>query len=380
MLIVSAIAGVLIIAAVLLDAFETIVLPRRVQRSFRLTALFYRSTWVPWMKLGRRIPSLTRRESFLGYFGPLSLIVLLVCWAGGLIFGFALLQYGLGEHVQLGNEPITFGILLYHSGETFFTLGYGDIVPSSGVARALAVLEAGMGFAFLGVVIGYLPVVYASFASREIEISMLDSRAGSPPAASEFLRRLGCCTDQTVIDQIFRDWERWSAELLSSHLSYSVLTFFRSQHGNQSWLGALTTMLDVTSVVISGVDGIRPEQAKLTFAMARHAVVDLAQVLRAQYDPHAHDRLPERDLEQLLSLLVNAGVRVRRDAEAEQKLQQLRLQYEPYVEALSRRLLIALPSWMPAEKKKDNWQAGPWDKIVQAKGLGRLAKGMDEHF
>ena len=180
-----------------------------------------------------------------------------------------------------------------------------------------------------------------------------------------------------MIDQIFRDWERWSAELLSSHLSYTVLAFFRSQHGNQSWLGALTTMLDVTSLVISGVDGIHPEQAKLTFAMARHAAVDLAQVLRAQYDPHAQDRLPEKDLEQLRSLLANAGVRIRREAEAEQKLLQLRMQYEPYVEALSRRLLIGLPSWTPRERKKDNWQAGPWDKIVQAKGLGQR---MDEHF
>jgi ion channel len=380
MLIASAIAGILVIFTVLLDAFETIVLPRRVQRHFRLTALFYRSTWVIWMNLGRRIPSLTRRESFLGYFGPLSLIVLLVWWAIGLIFGFALLQYGLGQHVSMGNVPITFGILLYHSGETFFTLGYGDITPVTGAARALAVLEAGMGFAFLAVVIGYLPVVYGAFAAREIEISLLDARAGSPPAASEFLLRLGCCTDQTVVDQIFRDWEHWSAELLSSHLSYAVLTFFRSQHGNQSWLGALTTMLDVTSLVISGVDGIRPEQAKLTFAMARHAAVDLAQILRAQYDPHAQDRLPEKDMEQLRALLANAGVRIRRDGEAEEKLMQLRLQYEPYVEALSRRLLIALPSWILAEKKKDNWQAGPWDKIVQAKGLGQRVRVRDEHF
>jgi hypothetical protein len=225
-----------------------------------------------------------------------------------------------------------------------------------------------------------LPVVYGAFAAREIEISLLDARAGSPPTASEFLLRLGCCTDQTVVDQIFRDWEHWSAELLSSHLSYAVLTFFRSQHGNQSWLGALTTMLDVTSLVISGVDGIRPEQAKLTFAMARHAAVDLAQILRAQYDPHAQDRLPEKDLEQLRALLANAGVRIRRDGEAEEKLMQLRLQYEPYVEALSRRLLIALPSWILAEKKKDNWQAGPWDKIVQAKGLGQRVRVRDEHF
>src|SRR6267143_2653270 len=155
--IAAAIFGVIIISAVLLDAFETVVLPRRVTRQFRLTAWFYRRTWIPWIKIARHIQSASRRQSFLGYFGPLSLILLLAFWAAGLIFGFALLQFGLGAHEQLSNEPITFGKLLYHSGETFFTLGYGDIVPVSRVARALSVLEAGMGFAFLGVVIGYIP-------------------------------------------------------------------------------------------------------------------------------------------------------------------------------------------------------------------------------
>src|SRR5437764_8540023 len=96
--------GLLIIFAVLLDAFETIVLPRRVTRQFRLTAWFYRNTWGPWKRLATHIQSTTRRESFLGYFGPLSLIVLLAFWAAGLIFGFALLQYGGGEHLRLGNQ------------------------------------------------------------------------------------------------------------------------------------------------------------------------------------------------------------------------------------------------------------------------------------
>ena len=81
-------------------------------------------------------------------------------WALGLIFGFACVQFGLGEHLQLSaNERVTFGKLIYRRGETFFTLGYGDIVPINAAARTLAVLEAGMGFAFLGVVIGYLPVI-----------------------------------------------------------------------------------------------------------------------------------------------------------------------------------------------------------------------------
>lgn len=374
------ILGIVLIFSILLDAFETIVLPRRVTRNFRLTAWFYRRTWVPWLRVARKINSPNRRESFLAYFGPLSVILLLILWASGLILGFALLQYGAGEHIKGANEPVTFGLLLYHSGETFFTLGYGDIVPSNGPARTLAVLEAGMGFAFLGVVIGYLPVVYQAFSARELEISMLDSRAGSPPTATELLNRLGCCPDQTVLDQIFRDWERWSADLLANHLSYPALSFFRSQHSNQSWLGALTVMLDITSVVLAGVDGIRPEQAKLTFAMARHAAVDLAQVVNARYDPHAYNRLTDDERKRMRDTLATNGLRLRQDEYADEKLSKLRSMYKPYVQAIARNLLITLPPWILTEKKKDNWQGGPWDKVIQAKGLGEPVRIMDEHF
>jgi Ion channel len=378
--IVAAIFGIAIILSVLLDAFETIVLPRKVQRAFRLTSWFYRNTWVPWVRLSRLIRVNSWRENFLGYFGPLSLILLLVFWAIGLIFGFALLQFGLGEHVRLGNEPITFGVLLYHSGETFFTLGYGDITPTSPLARSLAVMEAGMGFAFLGVVVGYLPVVYSSFSNRETEISLLDSRAGSPPSAGELLARLGCCPDPIVLDNIFRAWERWSADLLANHISYPVLCFFRSQHSNQSWLSALTTMLDVTSLVLAGIEGIPKEQAKLTFAMARHAAVDLAQVVNAQYDPHARDRLPDEELVKLRKTLAAAGMRVRADEEADTKLRKLRSLYEPYCDGLARRLLLSIPAWIHEEKKKDNWQSGPWDRLILAKGLGDRVHVIDDHF
>src|SRR4029078_2785923 len=187
---------------------------------------------------------------------------------------FALLQYGVGEHFRLSGEPLTFGLLIYHSGETLLPLRYEDIIPSSGPPRALALIESGLGFAFLGVVIGYLPTIYSSFSRREIEISLLDAPAGSPPTASELLARFGNCPQQDVLDQIFRDWERWAAEVLESHLSYPALSFFRSQHNTQSWLGALITILDGSALVMAGVDGLRNEQAKITFAMARHAMVD----------------------------------------------------------------------------------------------------------
>jgi len=387
----AAIFGIVIICVVLLDAFETVVLPRRVTRHFKLTAWFYRRTWIPWRNLAGRIRTPSRQQNFLGYFGPLSLIMLLAFWAATLIIGFALLQYGIGGHEQLSHEPLTFGRIIYHSGQTFFTLGYGDILPTSSLARALSVIEAGMGFAFLGVVIGYLPVVYASFSRREIQISMLDARAGSPPTASELLVRLAGTSenpaiDQRVLDGCLHDWERWSAELLESHISYPVLSFFRSQHYNQSWLGALMTMLDVTSLVITGIEGIHPGQARMTFAMARHAAVDLAQVVNARYDPAAAERLPDADFDVLRETLATAGLKMRTGDEARQKLNKLRSMYEPYVHSTAKNLMIALPPWQNPAKTRDNWQAGPWDRVIQAKGLAVLGqkpvqpRSNEEHF
>jgi len=383
MQIFTAIAGAIVILAVLLDAFETVVLPRRVRRHFRITTWFYRYTWRPWRRLISHIQSPGRRENFLGYFGPLSLIFLLALWAVGLIFGFALVQYGVGEHVQLNNERINFGKLIYHSGETFFTLGYGDIVPVSSLSRALAVIEAGMGFGFLGTVIGYLPTIYSSFSRREIQISLLDVHAGSPPTAAEMLARRAGGSDKELLDRVLRDWERWAAEVLESHISYTPLSFFRSQHTNESWLAALTTILDTTALVIAGVDEFPTDQARITFAMARHAVVDLAQVVNARYERTFPDRLPAEALLHLRENLAARGVRLREGVEFVQKLGTLRALYEPYAQALARTLLITLPPWIQDARHRDNWQAGPWDALIQAKGLGgetASAIKIEDHF
>ncbi len=133
---------------------------------------------------------------------------------------------------------------LYMSGTTFFTLGLGDVVPRSDLARFLTVVEAGIGFAFLAVVIGYLPILYQAFSRREVEVSLLDARAGSPSSAVELLRRHAGVEGADDLCQLLRGWEHWSAELLESHLSYPSLGYFRSQHEHQSWVAALTTILD----------------------------------------------------------------------------------------------------------------------------------------
>jgi hypothetical protein len=248
-----------------------------------------------------------------------------------------------------------------------------------------------MGFAFLGVVIGYLPVVYGAFSRREIQISMLDARAGSPPTASELLVRLAgrseeTAIDQLVLDEVLRDWERWAAELLESGLSYPVLSFFRSQHSNQSWLGALLIMLDVTSLVLTGIEGIHPGQARLTFAMARHAAVDLAQVVNARYDANTADRMTEADFQSLLKTLADVGLKLKSTEEGQVKLAKLRSMYEPYIHSTAVNLMVALPPWQHRNKPRDNWQAGPWDRMIQARGLAVLGQKpihpqpSDDHF
>jgi ion channel len=379
------VAGAVLIWGVLLDAFETVVLPRRVRRRhFRLTSWFYNLTWAPFARLAALIQSQTRRETVLGYFGPLSILGLLILWACSLIFGFALLQYGGGEHMWFGSVPVTFPVLIYQSGETFFTLGYGDITPNSGFSRALSVTEAGMGFAFLGVVIGYLPTIYSAFSRREIEISLLDARAGSPPSAAELLSRAADSLDQAILDRLFADWEYWAAEVLESHLSYPVLSYYRSQHSNQSWLGALIVILDATALVVTGIDGIKSEQARRTFKMARHAVVDLAQVVDAHYEPNAPGRLSDNELAEIRQQLAGKGLHLRADSEADEKLHDLRNLYEPYAYGLAKNLVIILPPWIRHEPVKDNWRGGPWDRIIQAQALGHIGqhrpRGFDDHF
>jgi hypothetical protein len=306
--------------------------------------------------------------------------VLLALWAFGLIVGFALLQFGAGTQVHAYTGETGFGGLMYFSGSTFFTLGYGDVVPLSGAARALAVLESGVGFGFLAMVIGYLPVIYSSFSRREVEISLLDARAGSPPSAQEFLARMAGAKNQDLLDRFLHEWEHWAAEVLESHISYPVLALFRSQHINQSWLGALTTILDVSALVIVGIEGIPSNQARLTFAMARHAVVDLAQVVGARYDPHDPDRLPAAELARLRQTLAANGLQLLSGEEAERKLLALRRMYEPYVEAMAARLRLALPPWGSAAMVKDNWRSSPWDRLIAEKRGTAAVAVVEEHF
>jgi hypothetical protein len=365
MKLLAAIPGLALILIILWDAFETIILPRRVTRRLRLTSLFYRSMWSICSGLVRPMRNSKRREKYLGTFGPLSLLLLLTLWAIGLIIGYAILHWGLETTLNLPSETGRFATYLYISGETFFTLGYGDIVPAQTPGRAIAVIEAANGFGLLAIVIGYLPVLYQSFSRREVNIALLDARAGSPSSAAEMLRRHGESGHLLDLNMVLHEWEHWSAELLESHLSYPVLCYFRSQHDNQSWLGSMTTILDTCALVMVGVGDTPTWQAKLTFAMARHAVVDLAQIFRTTPDnPQLNScRLLPGELERIREILAKNKTHLRDGPEAEAKLAELRAMYEPYVCALSELLLMPLPPWVVGSEAIDNWKTSAWGRI-----------------
>lgn len=364
MRLLAVIPGVLLILTILWDAFETIILPRRVTRRIRLTSLFYQSIWAPWSTIARSMSNRKKRDKYLGFFGPLSLLILLSLWAAGLITGYAIVHWGLETKLNLPNETGLFATYLYISGETFFTLGYGDIVPALPLGRALAVIEAANGFGLLAIVIGYLPVLYGAFSRREVNIALLDARAGSPSSAAEMLRRHSESGHLHDLNPVLHEWEHWSAELLESHLSYPVLCYFRSQHDNQSWLSSMTTILDTCALVMVGVEGTTSWQAKLTFAMARHAVVDIAQIFRtAPSSPLASNRLADGDVERIRQILAKNGTRLVDGDGAEQRLAELRLMYEPYVCALSEMLLMPLPPWILETDAIDNWKTSAWGRI-----------------
>jgi hypothetical protein len=193
------------------------------------------------------------------------------------------------------------------------------------------------------------------------------------------LRRHGHDHALAALQHLLKEWEQWCAEFLEIHLSYPVLAYFRSQHDNQSWLGALTAILDACALVTMGIEGACERQARLTFAMARHAVVDLALIFGTPPGKDERERLPSPQLQALRQNLAEAGLRLREGASVDQSLAELRAMYEPYLYSLSRYFHITLPPWI-AEGHADNWQSSRWEQVAAIASVRRRGAGGDRHF
>ncbi len=366
MRVAALILGIFFLAAAGLDTFQTIILPRRPSGRLRITRIFFILTWRPWSALARRVKNKNLREEVYGIYGPASLILLLALWALVLMVGFALLYFAIGSPFQdMTRAPAVDAFQLfrsdvYVSGTTLFTLGLGDVLPHSVVARALIIAEAGVGLGFVALVIGYLPVLYQAFSRREVSVALLDARAGSPPTAGELLRRHAFDGGEEEIARLLAEWERWAAELLESHVSYPILCYYRSQHDNQSWLSALTAILDACSLLITSLQDKSVRQAQLTFAIARHALVDLVLIFHLKERPVWQeqvklDRLPSQDFRRLCGLLEKTDIALCGDPASEARLREIRGLYEPYAHALANYLGMPVANWIAEPKAIDQW-------------------------
>ncbi|MGB2874155.1 MAG: hypothetical protein WBB76_01630 [Gaiellaceae bacterium] len=339
MRVVAAIAGVILITLMLAEFFVTFMLPRRVRRDPRIARGLINALWRPWRAFARRL-SPGSADTVLGFYGPLALLFELLTWTVGLIVGFALLDWAsVGGRFGRG--------LLFSSGLFLSATG----VSGSTLVHVIALFEAATAIGVLFIVIGYLPAVYGSFSSREIAVSQLATRAGSPPSAGAILLRAAGRQRWRELEQDFRAWEAWSAELMETHLAYPVLGFYRSQHLRQNWLAALTTMVDVAAFVTAVEADDEVEAAELTYAIGQHALADLA--LQYRVKPGPADRLSDSKFDELYGLLEDALERPVGRGAALQRLTELRRAYEPKAQGLSAFLALDLPAWMPADAERE---------------------------
>ncbi len=346
------ILGAVLVLATLIDAFEVVLLPRPVRRQVRLNRYFFKWTWAAWARCARLWPTGRRREDFIGVYGPLSMVMLFVLWGASLIFGFGLMQWALQRFVpDAGSDALISQIIV--SGDAFFTLGYGDNVPHNALARVLVIVEAGIGFGFIALTIGYLPVLYQHFTRRDLQLIEFAARAGSPPTAGALLE-WHAQGNAEALERWLRGWELWASDLIESQAVYPMLAFYRSQHEGHSWLGSLAVVIDLCTLVVAGADngardGLRP-QAAATFSALRRVLDEASDSLRVAPAHTVSGRQMNAQAWRLLTpkiqkILPNWGD----DAEALNTVDALRRTYEPRLEALAAYLMLHLPDWIDPE-------------------------------
>jgi len=263
-----------------------------------------RTVWIPWRALGRRMPKVAA-DTMLGIYGPFGLLSILGLLSMGVILCFSGMHWAAFSHLDR-DQPARWAHDLYFSAATFFSANT-TAIPRSGLGELLQVFEAATGYAVLFISIGYLPALFQAFSRRETAVSRLDPRAGSPPSAGTLLERSGERGGWEELDAYLREWETWTAELMETHLSYPILGYFRSQHVNQNWLAALTTIVDACAFAIAYGPEEAIDAAELTFRVGRHALADLAYAFstrRVRKDPElGRERLSEERLAELCRAL-----------------------------------------------------------------------------
>ncbi len=338
---IEIVAGLAILFVVLQDAFRVVVMPRP-HYGFGVGKVLLLIAWRVWRPLGTRLRSVGRRESMLGAFAPLALLVLLTFWVVGLVLGYGLLVHALRD--ELRPVPADFGTALYVTGTSLLTLGFGDIVPTGFAARVVILVTAASGPALVGLVLSLLFSLYASYQRREALITTLDARAGAPPSGVRLLETYAALDMVGDLPALFAEWERWTAEVLDSHLAYPPLAFFRSSHDSESWISALGAVLDAATLVLSSVERVPGGAAQLLYDIGVHAVEDLTHYFRLT---HEHEIAVEpAEFADAIAGLAAAGYALRAPDEAWRAFSELRSRYAGPLNTLAREWATPPAMWI----------------------------------
>jgi len=266
--------GVACIVLALWDVFETVVVPRPTPSRMRLGRILTRAGWWAWRSFALRAGRGLSRDRLLGIFAPAAVIALLVAWLLVVVLGYGLLLFAFRD--QIRPVPADLGSAIYFAGTSIVTLGFGDVVAVGPVARLVSLVAAATGLGVVALVITYLFSLFASFQRREILVVTLDARAGAPPSAVMLLETYARLDLIEELPALFVDWERWSAEVLDSHVAYPILAYFRSSHDNESWISAIGAVLDAACLVTTTIAGVPRGPAELMRRVGSHFVEDIS--------------------------------------------------------------------------------------------------------
>jgi voltage-gated potassium channel Kch len=343
------IAGVVVVGAVLVDVFQTIVVPRP-SPGRRLTRYIVRPTWRLWRWLGERTKAEgLNRDGFYGLYAPGAAILGLIVWLVLLVFGYGLILFAIRG--ELDPAPANFGSALYFAGTSVLTLGYGDIVASGPLARGVALIAAANGLGLVALVITFLFSLFASYQRRERLVVTLSARAKAPPSAVTLLEvysRLGM-VDQ--LPELFAEWEKWEAEVLDSHVAYPLLGYFRSSHDNVSWLSALGAVLDAAALVLTTIKGLPRGQAELTKRGGAHLVEDIGNIFGLQGDGSIVDR---GEFDEAYARLSRAGYELEDRDQAWRNFERGRRTYAGRLEALAAYWATPATVWIGTRHRADS--------------------------
>lgn len=341
--IAAALAGVLLIGIALRDVFQAVVVPRAMNRRLRVSALTTSVLWKMWPALAYRFyRNANSREDFFAIFAPFSMILLLVAWVVILIVGYGLVFYSIRLH--LSPQPVSFGTAVYYAGASLLTIGYGDVVARTELGRFVSLAAGASGLGVVAVVTSYLFAVFGAFRQREAFVVTTGSRAGTPPSGVGLLEMHATGEMRADLASVFRDGQRWAADVMESHLAYPVLGFFRSSHDYESWVATLGTLLDASTLMISTVDDTPAGQARIMYDVGGHCARDLAKYYGLASEPSVGiDRV---EFEAACDRLSKAGLFLRDRDRAWIEFARLRSTYAGQLNAMARSLEIPPVQWV----------------------------------